>query len=103
MEFFVKDAHGRKHVVEADDYEVDTDGELVMLAENEDGELAEIGRFPNYTAVVQYAEEGDEDEGEEVEDDVEDAGNVRLGGFAPTINPTHDTGKVRMGGGAIVF
>lgn len=29
---------------------------------------------------------------------VADNGKVRLGGFAPTLAPTHDTGKVRLGG-----
>lgn len=29
---------------------------------------------------------------------VADAGKVRLGGYAPTLAPTHDAGKVRLGG-----
>jgi hypothetical protein len=29
---------------------------------------------------------------------VQDAGKVRLGGYAPTLAPSHDAGKVRLGG-----
>lgn len=29
---------------------------------------------------------------------VKDNGRVKLGGFAPTLAPTHDAGKVRLGG-----
>lgn len=66
--YAVKDAFGETHEVGADDYEVDEDGDLVMFAENEDGDLVEIGRFPHYTAVVLLAE--DETEEDEDEDEV---------------------------------
>jgi hypothetical protein len=29
---------------------------------------------------------------------LQDAGKVRLGGYAPTLAPSHDAGKVRLGG-----
>lgn len=65
MDYFVKDNFGKGHEITADDYEVDDVGDLVMLAEDEEGELAEIGRFPHYVAVVQLRDEEEEDNGED--------------------------------------
>lgn len=52
-------------LVEADDYDVDEDGDLVFWAlDEEDDELVEVGRFVEggWTSVVLAADEVDEDE-----------------------------------------